>query len=410
MNYAYIRNNHFELFILLIIATVPFGIERKISGVWITSSDLLIAATIIAAAVRMLWKKYRPRVTDFPFLFIISGLLTTFIISAFGAFSQFEAIKETCKFALLFGYFFLLTTTVKSEETIKKIPYIIFLSTCILSVWFIFDFFYRQMPIYHDKIWHRFPFSEIHFNALASYICAGIPFGFYIFSRINKQTLKITIMLAITVHITALLFTYSRINWIIMAATMIIVLFIKYRLKGILLSGIILACPFVLAIQYNPNLELKERLLSITNINDVSRNERIELINNAIVLIKKRPLLGVGLGNYSIAVRQYLNSKVEEMSHMIYLQFWAEAGIFTLLLFISILIKYYIDACTLARRLNAQVQERSLLLYSTLSFSIIILANQFGDPFIRTIKELFMLLLSFPYLLLNMQRNRESTD
>jgi len=93
-----------------------------------------------------------------------------------------------------------------------------------------------------------------------------------------------------------------------------------------------------------------------------SLNERLVLAQNALVLIKKRPLLGVGLGNFIPAqaetlpfVRQDVN--LLQPVHNIYLLIASETGLAGLLVFIVMII-YLIKAVFL------KLSSDSFILYA----------------------------------------------
>ncbi|MHB9155612.1 MAG: O-antigen ligase family protein [Endomicrobiales bacterium] len=391
------KTNRLGIFLLCIIAALPFNIERNLGGVWVTSSDVLVACALTLWLVKIIREKSFKR-TAFPLFYLIGGLLLAFLVSVFGAVSPFAALKETAKYFLLFGFFYLLVNETSEERIITKIPLIIFLSSCLVSAWFIHDFFAKQMPFYYHKTWERYPFSLLHFNLLGSYIALALPMGFYELFSSDKAVARIALIFGIAVQITALILTYSRINWIVATLITLVILTAKYRIRGIVYAVLITVVPFVVILAVNPHLKIQERLSSTVKVNDGSLIEREELAGTAFELIRMKPVFGVGLGNFKEASMKYYGKNVNEMVHNIYLQFWTEAGILAMLLFIALIIRYYFDVRRLMPGLPAQTFQ-PLLKYGVLSFTAVILGNQFNDPFIRVLKEYFVILLSFPYVI-----------
>jgi O-antigen ligase len=128
----------------------------------------------------------------------------------------------------------------------------------------------------------------------------------------------------------SLAMTYSRAGWIGLAVAA--VLFIFLWNKKLLPALVVVA---VAAVPFLPDTVL-HRMTTIFNMSDTSTSSRFPLYEAAMRLLWHRPLQGVGLG--SDAVRSavsdlnFYHGKAPFVHcHDIYLQVWAETGIFGLL-------------------------------------------------------------------------------
>ena len=83
------------------------------------------------------------------------------------------------------------------------------------------------------------------------------------------------------------------------------------------------------------------RVASESRLEVKSRVERVEGLREAWMLIKKHPVLGVGMGNYTQAVARELRPGQPlysyQPAHNVFLLIWAELGIVGLFLFVTVL-------------------------------------------------------------------------
>lgn len=183
----------------------------------------------------------------------------------------------------------------------------------------------------------------------------------------------------------------------------------KFKRKGIffLLAGLVV--PFVFLSFFYPQLGLERRLMSSFNANDSSLGARKDLLRTAERLIIKKPLTGIGLGNFNIASAKYLkNYFCTDMAHNMFLQFGAESGIPSMIILLFIIVFYYMDCHRIYRCLTSE-RQKGLLICTIVSFTGLLISSQFGDPFVRSIKEYFAILLAFPYAMQRVSGLKRST-
>ena len=81
-----------------------------------------------------------------------------------------------------------------------------------------------------------------------------------------------------------------------------------------------------------------KRARSISDISEVSNKGRIEIWQQTIYSIARHPILGIGIGNYPLALDQNISAaKRGSSAHNLYLDIATETGIFGILAFLAIL-------------------------------------------------------------------------
>ena len=102
----------------------------------------------------------------------------------------------------------------------------------------------------------------------------------------------------------------------------------KLSIAGIILIGLIIIIPN----------SIGKRLISSFDLSEGSNQGRIETWKNSIEVVKNNPVLGVGLGGYSLEIKPSANYREPIYSHNIYLDIAAETGILNSLIWIGIIL------------------------------------------------------------------------
>lgn len=149
----------------------------------------------------------------------------------------------------------------------------------------------------------------------------------------------------------ALFFTFSRTAWLayILGFFSLLVVFIVKKDRWILGRFIALiffsaVMVFIVAFPYKDLLAV--RVEAGTRLEQKSLDERIEYLNEAKGLIKENGLIGVGIGNYTLALERQdtvkKNSWDYQPVHNVFLLLWAEGGILSLIFFCVFLFLLFI--------------------------------------------------------------------
>lgn len=87
------------------------------------------------------------------------------------------------------------------------------------------------------------------------------------------------------------------------------------------------------------DLLLRNRIKSIIDFGETSNSQRIEIWKKTLASIVRRPLLGVGIGNFPVVLNQDLRlAKAGSSAHNLYLQIAAETGVPAFLLFLWLIL------------------------------------------------------------------------
>lgn len=87
------------------------------------------------------------------------------------------------------------------------------------------------------------------------------------------------------------------------------------------------------------DLLLRNRIKSIIDFGETSNSQRIEIWKKTLASIVRKPLLGVGIGNFPIILNQDLRlAKAGSSAHNLYLQIAAETGLPVLALFLWLIL------------------------------------------------------------------------
>jgi hypothetical protein len=380
--------------ILLMLALVPFAPEWKVWGAWVTTADILMLLTVAAAGWCSFSKEYR-RSLSFPQLPYTGVLLFLLLLSVTGAILPAHVYKEFLKYLLLFAFFYA-TVNGMSRKGLLMIPPVLVVSAAVIALWFIND---ARMGNYTpwDRIWHRRGLWQYHMNGLGTLFVITIPFTAQLIAQFKQRLIRGAAMLALMLQIIALYLTYSRASWIALFAVASIYLMYRYKAKGLLFIGLFIMLPFFLMNRYYPEIGLKNRLYSIVYKNEGSIVSRKEHMLTAVEMMRKSPVTGIGLDNYQVTAKKYYNRDLTEMAHNMFLQFGAETGIASMIVLMLMMLIYYVNALKTLEAIRGDRELYEVLLFSILSFTGLLIAAQFGDPFTRTSKEYFIVLLAVPY-------------
>ena len=158
---------------------------------------------------------------------------------------------------------------------------------------------------------------------------------------------------------------------------------ISGRRRAIIGLGIIL---FFLFSAANP---VSQRLISSFNLKEGSNLGRIQMWEEAVMVISQKPIFGTGIGNFSLEINKDVKYRNPIYAHNTYLDIAAEEGILAGLIWILIL------AVTL---IKFRILSRNNLIYTGLTGSLVIFSTHslvetgIYSPVVLT---LFLILISF---------------
>jgi putative inorganic carbon (hco3(-)) transporter len=174
-------------------------------------------------------------------------------------------------------------------------------------------------------------FPDPHMLAFFLGITAALAVGIFF-----NEKRKFFPGVAIIIILSGALLTFSRGGYVgILAALLLGITFLRNKLhkkaKRAFLIGLILGGLLLLP---GP---IFNRYSSIFNLQEGSNAGRIEIWQKTLVIIERHPLLGVGLGNYSLEIKPTASYREPFNAHNTYLDIAAETGILNLLLWLGLL-------------------------------------------------------------------------
>lgn len=182
------------------------------------------------------------------------------------------------------------------------------------------------------EILEKYPFWQGK-NALALFLVMALCLS----GSFPGMTWGINSMLLIL----GIVFSYSRGAWFSgVIASMGLVM---YRFKQAI--WLVISCAIIIFI-ISPAL-VTERFSSIFNKDEINIRQRLDVWGNAMEMVKKKPLIGTGLGTFTEAYMDNYpdlvpldgkESRQIRHAHNLYLQFLVETGVFGLVVFVFLII------------------------------------------------------------------------
>lgn len=313
-------------------------------------------------------------------------LVLFFILSAisiFAAQNQSWGLRKLAFFASIFPLFFLVRALVKKEEHYKKLVYIIVggaaVSATIALAQFLAQFVFGQEAIMSFWVAHIVPiFSGASFGALVAsnpswqvniggqtimraiglfpdphmlsfYLGLTLPFSLAVMffatppfpSPSQGREIKSHRFILFIVNcllLIVLLLTFSRGGYLGLLAGLAVFFIFAWRKTEVKGKRFFIAfCLTAAAILLLVGWPMATRLISSFDIQEGSNMGRLAIWRDSWQIIKKSPVVGVGLGNYPLAVDFSGDYRSAVTSHNLYLDIWAETGFFGLLAWLLLL-------------------------------------------------------------------------
>lgn len=194
----------------------------------------------------------------------------------------------------------------------------------------------------------------------------GIVIAFALVLLLTEKR-KVLYGLALSVLLVADGLTFSRSGYLgIVAGAIFLVVFFwkKMRLRGkvlflsvCFLAGLFLATPNPVSVRY----------VSIFNLKEGSNKGRLEIWERTSEIIKEKPLLGVGIGNYPLEIKPTAAYREPFYAHNTYLDIAAETGVLNAFIWLGVLFFFW-------RSFKQKAQKDRLFL--GLAFGVVVFAVQ----------------------------------
>lgn len=188
-------------------------------------------------------------------------------------------------------------------------------------------------------------------NVLGEYLLITIPITLARFYYTKQNNHRLGLVIALTLQLGCMVFTYSRGCWIGLVVEIgIFLMFRGKKLLGIAVLGL-LVLPFIVP------QSIIERVTSIGNTGDSSTSYRVFIWEGTMRMLKDYGWSGVGLGTNAFnSVYPYyaLSAVVAPHPHNLFLEVICESGVIGLLMFFACIICFY-RALGQCRKTNKQL-------------------------------------------------------
>ena len=309
---------------------------------------------------------------------------------------------------------------------IYKIAFIISISVFIQSFREIYDFVQTSKADSIISALRNLKGNTGNINILASSLAIKIPFvliGIVYFEKWKKWFLIIALLLAVSLiflsgsratylslFLETIIFTffYLKINQFEKTS----LLHISYIIITIVLSFFISNQVFKTGKGTGRYESVTSRAKQATNIGSTSVNIRLLYWKNALKMIKDKPVMGIGLGNWkteSIPYEKTISNDrtISNNTHNDFLEIATETGILNGLIYLSIFI--LLGFINLKRLFYSKKQELNIVaLVSLLSLVSYVIDSSFNFPLYRPTMQLSLCFL-FTLTLLNVPTTEEES-
>lgn len=409
--------------VFLAVFSIPLSLVFNVRGLRITITEVLFSIAFLLW-IPGIFYSYKDRIElpklSLPMVFF----LITCMVSMINAQNILISIRETLQFIGLFCIYFLIVNSIETREEVHKLLFLLLLGGIAASLLGLYQYLFTHEPI-HFRI-NEFRLRAYSAfgqpNAFGGYLTGLIPIsiGLYFFTK--KSVLRFAVLISIFIMGLALFATYSRGSWVSLSIGLMI--FIRYyenapSVKHVLfpIVVVLLAAGIILTDVRTQDGRMQDGRTQDGRTQIFSRDsnsQRLLLAKSAIDMTITNPLLGVGIGNYSIQLPHYAtkelmdsfltdynqiekkwfinrNKRIDvEIVHNMFLQISAETGLLGLSAFLWLLYAYYKEALWLIRTSSS---ARGKLLRAGLlgSATAVFGSGIFGWPFSHGVQEILIL-------------------
>ncbi|HRY52225.1 MAG TPA: O-antigen ligase family protein [Candidatus Portnoybacteria bacterium] len=347
----------------LLVAYLPFQLALNL-----TSDIDLMSGRILILGLFFVWlikefSQNKERLVSFikePASIFLITLFSLAALSILVANNQVWGMRKLLVFASIFPLFWLVKSFIKNAKDWQKLAYVILggaiISALVALAQFLGQFIFGQEVVMGFWTEHILPlFSGAQFGSLVAAspswqvaiggqtimraiglfpdphmlsfylgLTSPLALAWALFSKKRRLVFFIIYFLLFIV----LLLTFSRGGYLGVISSLIVLAFFGGRSFGAKAKKFFFASLMVAAVIFLFfGWPVVSRLFSSFDLSEGSNAGRLAIWQDSIEVIKKSPLLGVGLGNYSLSVglgQDYRNSIT---SHNLYLDILAETGL-----------------------------------------------------------------------------------
>lgn len=269
-----------------------------------------------------------------PFLLFLAANSVSAIFSPFGALSErLDAVMEIVLYA---AFFYASLYVLRTSMDGRRVVCLLFASAVLVAI---VDVAYH----YHQGMWKMidrgYPFWDGK-NALGLFMVLALSISAALLVRPKDPPGEggwraAALLPGLFVMFLCVVYSYSRGAWVAMiGASAIFALFRSWRLVALLAAA-------VTALAYLPHGRALKRFTSIAQMRDRNVEKRMVVWKDALLMIRARPLVGVGPGEFRTACNRFEDASetrnvarapqekliYRDHAHNLFLQVGAESGI-----------------------------------------------------------------------------------
>lgn len=267
-----------------------------------------------------------------PLEVVLSLYLLTSLLSAAFAIDRWEGLRGAWEVFRPLSLFVMLVNDVDTCSKIRFCLWLFVLSTAVGVAWGLFDYF-RNGRLRLDLHSLGYPTHTAPYLVLMLALLISL----LLLMEWSVQA-KIAMGALIVMTFFALFLTYSRGGWMASAACL---LFLSISLKRwkLIVIGLVLTMVTLVGLQMTGRLWTRQ-IEMLTHLDqDDNVKERIKIWKASVLILRERPLLGIGPRNFKkLDYRQYGFKVPYRDAHNLFFQSMAEQGLLGLLSLIAVLI------------------------------------------------------------------------
>lgn len=306
-------------------------------------------------------------------ILLLSSYYTLNILSSFWSLNPADSIMESQRIGTGIILILIFNSILKTEEKYISFlkSYLLFISFLIVSV----SSDFLQLEHYSFEALYDIQSFFIHKNILASFLFLSLSLTSFSILKLKTKWKLFSILISSLLLLTLLLL-FNRTTYLALAVTAF--LFIILKLKPRARSIIIVLTIFIGFTSFYSYHSITKVNQSNTITSTHSINERLNVWENTIELIKEKPILGVGAGNWQYNFLKHSVSDINKIAHNNttfqkphndFLWVLSELGIIGILLFL--LIVFFIFKPALKPILKEHNIELSLIISFLIGLAVI---------------------------------------
>ena len=376
--------------LLLITFLTPLAVNLKDAefgiGISLPSEPLMFGVLLLFVLKLMHERFYDHKIMQHPVTIAIIINLVWIFITCFTSEIPIVSIKfMVARLWFVVPFYFAGILLFTDLKNIKKFQWLYVIPLVLVILYTLYNHSTYDFDKPHSNMVMK-PFYNDH-TAYGAIIALFLPvFTGFAFARQFKRSYRLIALFVLALLVTGIIFSYSRAAWISVAASILVFLLIRFKIRFywlVLTLMVGIGLFFMFRYQFLDKLEKNkqdsstdfvEHVQSISNISsDASNLERINRWAAAIRLFKERPIFGWGPGTYQFVYAPYQRSKEKTIistnygdmgnAHSEYIGPMSESGILGMLTFLGVVITVIITALRVHRRAkSSEIRLLSLLI------------------------------------------------